>query len=70
MLVTQSLDRRLSWRELIGVRLHLMVCRNCARFNQQMHLIRTWLRSEEVESQGGLTEESRQRIAHKLQKEE
>lgn len=71
VLVTQSLDRRLNWREQIGMRFHLMLCSNCARFMQQMHQIRAWLRSgDEGAAQGGLNAEARERIASKLQKEE
>jgi hypothetical protein len=70
-LVTQSLDRRLNWREQVGMRLHLKVCSNCARFMRQMHLIRAWLHSEENEAgQAGLNDETRARIARKLQEEE
>jgi len=70
-LVTQSLDRKLSLREEVGMRLHLMVCKNCARFMQQMHLIRVWLRSEDDgRAQVGLDEDARRRIARKLQEGE
>lgn len=72
LLVTQSLDRRLNWRENLGMRIHLAICDNCARFVKQMHLIREWLgRDREDEAvQPGLTEESRERIARKLREEE
>lgn len=66
-LVTQSLDRRLNWRERIAMRIHLAVCENCTRFAQQMHLIREWLTGEEETPQPGLSEEGRKRIAGKLQ---
>ena len=70
-LVTQSLDRSLNFRERVGMRLHLMICTNCRRFNQQMHLIRAWLRNEdEASMQSGLSEQGRERIARNLQKEE
>jgi hypothetical protein len=66
-LVTQSLDRRLNWRERLGMRIHLAVCENCTRFARQMRLIREWLAGEEEASQPGLSEEGRRRIAKKLQ---
>ena len=69
-LVTESLDRRLTWRERLGMRIHLAVCDNCARFARQMRLIRTWLRQEDEAAQPGLTEEGRERIARKLQEME
>lgn len=69
-LVTQSLDRKLALRERAGMWLHLMMCKNCARFNHQMHLIREWARHEdEGQALVGLKEETRQRIARKLQEE-
>lgn len=71
MLVTQSLDRKLTFRENIGMRLHLMLCKNCARFMQQMHLLRAWMRNEdEGRTQAGLDDEARSRIARKLQEGE
>jgi hypothetical protein len=55
VLVTQSMDRRLSWGERLGMRIHLSVCDNCARFMKQMRLIQEWL-----------SDEGRERIARKL----
>lgn len=70
-LVTQSLDRGLKWRERLGMRLHLMICRNCARFEKQMHLIRAWLRREDENADAaGLSEAAKSRIARQLRKEE
>lgn len=70
-LVTQSLDRKLTFRERAGMWLHLLVCRNCVRFMRQMHLIRAWLRNdEEGDTQTKLDSQTRERIARKLQEEE
>lgn len=66
VLVTQSLDRRLTWHERLGMRIHLAICDNCARFSGQMRLIREWLGREDEAEQPGLTEEGRARIARKL----
>lgn len=66
-LVTQSLDRRLTWNERLGMRIHLAVCGNCARFMKQMQLLRAWLSDEDEAVQSGLTDEGRERIAKKLQ---
>lgn len=70
LLVTQSLDRRLKWNERLGMQIHLAICNNCARFSRQMHLIRDWLDKEDEAEQPGLKEESRERIAKKLQEGE
>lgn len=39
-LVSQSLDRRLSVTEALRLRVHLLVCEACTRFDGQMLLIR------------------------------
>lgn len=39
-LVSQGLDRRLSFMERMAVRLHLMVCDACRRFERQMDFLR------------------------------
>jgi hypothetical protein len=70
LLVTQSLDRKLTWTERLGMRIHLAVCNNCARFTKQMRLIREWLGTEDEAVQPGLTDEGRERIARKLQEGE
>lgn len=67
LLVTQSLDRRLTWTEHLSMRIHLAICDNCARFVRQMGLMREWLGMEDEAVQPGLTEEGRERIARKLQ---
>lgn len=36
LLVSQSRDRRLSWAERWGVRLHLWICEQCRRYQRQM----------------------------------
>lgn len=70
VLVTQSLDRRLTWTERLGMRLHLAVCENCTRFTKQMRQLREWLSEEDEAAQAGLTDEGRERIARKLQEGE
>ena len=67
MLVTQSLDRRLSWREGFGMRIHLAICENCSRFARQMRQIREWLAAGDETAGPGLSEEGRKRIARNLQ---
>jgi hypothetical protein len=52
------------------MRIHLAVCDNCTRFAKQMGLIREWLGKEDEAVQPGLSDESRERIARKLQEEE
>lgn len=39
-LVLEGEDRRLGWRERLGVRLHLLVCKACPHFIGQVALMR------------------------------
>jgi hypothetical protein len=40
MLVSHSLDRRLSLVEWVGLRIHLFLCDGCRHFREQMAIIR------------------------------
>ena len=73
-LVSESLDRKLPWRQRIGVWLHLMMCRLCFGFRKDMLRLREAARqhAEAVEddadeSQATLSDEARQRIQKALQ---
>lgn len=63
-LVTLLAVRPLSWKDRLAMRIHLIVCDNCARFARQMKLIREWLRTEE--ENGNLSDVARVRIGTKL----
>lgn len=39
-LVSQSLDRRLTLSERFALQLHLMLCKFCKRFSQQIQIMR------------------------------
>lgn len=43
-LVSEGMDRELSLVERLRMRVHLMVCGACTRFNGQMGLLRTAMR--------------------------
>jgi hypothetical protein len=43
-LVSEGMDRRLSLVERTRLRLHLLVCTACTRFNGQMELLRRAMR--------------------------
>jgi hypothetical protein len=43
-LVSEGMDRELSFVERTRMRLHLVVCDACTRFNGQMSLLRTAIR--------------------------
>lgn len=71
LLVSQSLDRRLSWRERLGVRLHLLMCEACTRFALQMRFLRTAMcrvRSDTLPADTRLSPQARERITQALQR--
>lgn len=39
-LVSNSLDRKLTWGERITLQLHLMICSLCTRFQKQLRILR------------------------------
>jgi hypothetical protein len=47
-LMSESMDRRLSLREWLQLRLHLAVCVWCARYLKQIKFLRTLLRDSEI----------------------
>lgn len=38
-LLSESMDRPLTWRERWAVRLHLWMCRHCSRFQNHLHFL-------------------------------
>jgi len=44
--VSESMDRELSLVEKVGVRVHLLMCRHCARFARQLEHMRSAIRKE------------------------
>ena len=69
-LISQSLDRPLSWRERFSLRLHLSLCDMCTRFQRHLHVLRTAVRqlTDKVEQDDSLQlpQQARQRIAQAL----
>jgi len=68
-LISRSMDTSLPVGKRIGVRIHLLMCRFCARYERQLHLIRETLRqivaaegTPEGPSGAPLSEEARERI--------
>ena len=73
-LVSRSLDENLSFRERMGVRMHLVVYKWCRRYHDQLHLIReaiTWVEQEPRPDDPliSLSVEARARINKSLQKQ-
>jgi hypothetical protein len=72
-LVSESMDRSLPLGKRIGVRLHLLICRFCARYERQLLLIRDTVRhlAATVEAPGEtfgetLSKEARERIGESI----
>ncbi len=72
-LISRSMDTSLPVGKRIGVRIHLLICRFCARYEKQLLLIRETVRSivaEEETPEGVskelLSEDARGRIRQSL----
>ena len=47
-MVSASLDRTLPFRERVMIRIHLLMCKYCARFKDQLVIIRDACRLDEL----------------------
>jgi len=69
-LVSQSLERKLSYRDRFALFLHLTVCDACTLFSRQIKLLRQAVqrigRNVEQDANTVLSDEARKRIADKL----
>ncbi len=64
-LVSQGLDRRLSWRQRLNLRLHLLACDACTSFKRQMQFLQIAVRHSGAQAGGallGLSQTARERI--------
>ena len=71
-LVSESLDRRLSLRQRVSMKMHLMMCRLCSRYNKQLAGLRDTfrlhaMREDDIDIYPAfLSSEARERIKHAL----
>lgn len=69
-LVSQSLDRQLTTRERFALKLHLLICKYCTRFSQQLTAMRVALlrNTQAIENDASLTlsPEAKARITQAL----
>jgi predicted anti-sigma-YlaC factor YlaD len=72
-LVSEGLDRQLSWRERLALRMHLTMCSLCRAYRRQLlglrHLFREGFREGPpagVWPEERLSEEAKQRIKQRL----
>lgn len=69
-LISKSLDRRLSLRERLSLRLHTFICDACRRFGQQLRTLRVALKrmNDNIENDTNITlpSETKARIAKSI----
>jgi hypothetical protein len=72
--ISQSMERSLSLRERINLKLHLWICVWCQWYMEHLHLLRETTRAKadeplEYTSVPGLSNEARERIRRRLTKQ-
>ncbi len=69
-LQSESMDRKLSVWEQVGLRLHLLLCKWCRRYRQQLGFLRTAAHQcdehQVTKRPEGLSTEARERIKQKV----
>lgn len=73
LLTTTDSERRLTWYVNLEFKLHLMMCTNCHRYVQQLHIVQRMLDDERAYSgvdsdKTMLSEQAKQRMAESLKK--
>ncbi|MBI5612836.1 MAG: zf-HC2 domain-containing protein [Gammaproteobacteria bacterium] len=70
LLLSRSRDQRLTWRERLGVRLHLLYCEGCRRLEKQLRFlhaaVRRFVASAGPAADARLSEDARRRIRDAL----
>ncbi len=70
--ISQSLDRPLTLRERLALKLHLLICKYCKRFSQQLVSMRvaleTMTKMAENDNSIEMPKESKRRIAENVKK--
>ena len=69
--MSESIDRKLPFHQRIGIRIHLLMCKFCLRYERQLKFLRKILRTqamyeENTESYIPLPPEARKRIKNFL----
>ena len=65
--ISQSMERKLTWRENINLKLHLWICALCQWYLEHLHLIRDAARARAADPDGpSLSPEARERIRRRL----
>ena len=66
-MLSDSLDRELSFHQRVGLRMHLLMCKFCSRYQRQLLFLRKTMHlhaehSEDVEPSTTMPPEARERI--------
>lgn len=72
-LMSQSLERPLSWRESVTLKLHLFTCSLCTRYMEQLGFLRETVQLQTAQTQDSgpkLSEEARARLQRALQEKQ
>lgn len=69
-LISQSLDKSLTWSERLNLKFHLFICKYCARFYHQLHTVKAAvdkLRNQvEQDESITLSEEAKAKMIQKI----
>jgi len=71
-LISESLDRPLSWREHMSIRMHTLFCDMCRRYARQLRFVNNTCADADLEQttpSAHLDEEARERIRNSLNQE-
>lgn len=60
---SRAMDEKLSFRENLALKIHLMLCRSCKNFTQQLAFLREASRHAQSGHNFNLSEEAKERIA-------
>ena len=71
--ISESQDRKISLKDRIGIRIHLMGCNFCRRYEQQLIIMRKMIAEDLNNTNGSSTEmklspDARQRIQQQINK--
>jgi hypothetical protein len=72
-IVSEGMDRELPLHQRIFIRMHLLMCKYCSRFRNQLYLMRKVCRSAQIppadsDDSPALSQEALERIMRALQK--
>jgi hypothetical protein len=67
-LVSQSMDRKLSWKEEFLLDFHCAICGQCDCFHKQLEILRDTAQTVSNENAPGLSAEARNRMKQRLER--